>query len=320
MNRSDFLNKFEKVSVEQTTYHGDDAPVVSVCIQTYQQVNYIEECLDSILEQDINFSYEILIGEDDSNDGTRAICEEYANRYPDKIRLFLHSRKNNIKIAGHPTGKFNFFYNLFHAKGKYIAICEGDDFWDDVNKLQDQYNFMESHPECSMCFTAAKTKKNKQPFKSTVKRPPGAKPNRIYSVRDAIIKAGEFAPTASMFFRQKFLQEVPDWVFYAPVGDMPLTLYLGTKGNFGYLDKASVVRRSMADNSWSATMNYQRRREIVKELLSTKESFNEYTNYQYNTLVKLEKARIHFNDKKSIVKRAIAQTPLGRKLKEWFDL
>src|SRR5690606_4409195 len=114
-------------------------PVVSVCVQTYQHAPYIRECLDSILMQKTDFPFEILLGEDESSDGTREICIEYAEKFPDKIKLFLHRRENNIQIFGYPTGRFNFLTNLYSSNGKYIAICEGDDYWTDSDKLQKQY-------------------------------------------------------------------------------------------------------------------------------------------------------------------------------------
>src|SRR5690606_25596514 len=108
---------------------------------------YIRECLDSILMQKTDFPFEILLGEDASTDGTREISIEYADKYPDKIRLFLHHRENNIEILGTPTGRFNSLYNLFSARGTFIALCEGDDFWTDEKKLQKQYEFMVTNPD-----------------------------------------------------------------------------------------------------------------------------------------------------------------------------
>jgi glycosyltransferase involved in cell wall biosynthesis len=117
-------------------------PVVSVCIQTYQHVAFIGKCLDSILMQETRFPFEIILGEDESTDGTRDICIAYANKYPGKIRLFLRSRKDVIYINGKPSGRFNFIENLKAAKGDYIAICEGDDYWTDKHKLQKQVDAM----------------------------------------------------------------------------------------------------------------------------------------------------------------------------------
>jgi len=141
----DFLKEYEQVPVEEYPNHTRAEPVVSVCVQTYQHVGYIHQCLEGLVMQKTRFPYEILLGEDDSKDGTREICLSYARRYPDKIRLFLHHRANNIEICGNPTGRFNFLYNLNASRGRYIAFCEGDDYWTDPNKLQKQVDFLETN-------------------------------------------------------------------------------------------------------------------------------------------------------------------------------
>ena len=127
-------------------------PQVSICIQTYNQENFIAQCIESILLQKTDFPFEILLADDDSNDKTRDICKLYAKKHPNKIRLLLHSRKNNIEVLGKPSANFITLYNLFSARGKFIAICEGDDFWGDPYKLQNQYNFMISNPAYSVCY------------------------------------------------------------------------------------------------------------------------------------------------------------------------
>ncbi len=152
MNFEAFKAKYQKVPVVHYPHSVGGGPMVSVCVQTYQHASFIRECLDGILMQQTDFPFEILLGEDESNDGTREICIEYAKKYPDKIRLFLHSRANNIAINGKPTGRFNFVNNLFSANGKYIALCEGDDYWIDPLKLQKQVDFLEANPEFSICF------------------------------------------------------------------------------------------------------------------------------------------------------------------------
>jgi cellulose synthase/poly-beta-1,6-N-acetylglucosamine synthase-like glycosyltransferase len=144
MNFRDFKDKFEKIPVEHCPSQTPETPLVSVCVMTYNQADYIEDCLEGILMQKTDFPVEILLGEDGSSDGTRKICIDYANKYPDKIRLFLHHRENNIKINGKQTGRFNFLYNFYAAKGKYIALCDGDDYWTDHLKLQKASGFHES--------------------------------------------------------------------------------------------------------------------------------------------------------------------------------
>jgi glycosyltransferase involved in cell wall biosynthesis len=123
-------------------------PVVSVWVVTYNQCKYIRQTLDGVLNQSTNFPFEIILGDDDSNDGTREICIEYARKYPNLIRLFFHSRANAIKIVGdRPNPNFQGIYNWYQCRGKYIATIEGDDYWIDPEKLQKQVDFMENHPD-----------------------------------------------------------------------------------------------------------------------------------------------------------------------------
>ena len=112
--------------------------LLSVGILTYNQVQYIRQCLDAVLMQDVNFDYEIVVGDDASSDGTQEILREYANRYPNKFVLLLGEKNEGISM--------NYKKVLSASRGKYIALCEGDDFWTDSRKLQVQVDFLENHP------------------------------------------------------------------------------------------------------------------------------------------------------------------------------
>lgn len=150
-----FKKKYQEAPVEEYPNRVVDTirePVVSVHVSTYQHAEFISDCLDGALMQDTDFPVEILIGEDESTDGTREICKNYADRYPDKIRLFLHRRENNIQIHGRATGRFQSTYTRFKCRGKYIAVCEGDDYWTDPKKLQKQVEFLESYEECVLSY------------------------------------------------------------------------------------------------------------------------------------------------------------------------
>lgn len=146
-----YLRSFQKVPFQEYPNAVNQESFVSVCVQTYQHVNFIRQCLDGILMQITDFPFEILLGDDESNDGTREVCIEYAQKYPEKIRLFLHKRENNVKVDGKSTGRFNFFNNVLNAKGKYLAICEGDDYWTSSDKLQKQVEFLENNLNYSLC-------------------------------------------------------------------------------------------------------------------------------------------------------------------------
>lgn len=122
--------------------------MISILVLTYNHEKYIAQTLDSILEQETQYDYEIVIGEDKSTDGTLDICEAYAEKYPDKIILL--KRPNNL-------GEIKNFASTFEAcTNKYIAYCEGDDFWLDKNKLQAQVDFLEKNPDYVIHFTECK--------------------------------------------------------------------------------------------------------------------------------------------------------------------
>lgn len=117
----------------------DNEIAVSVAVITYNMQRYLPQLLDSILMQKVNFRYEIVVDDDHSPDDSRAILLDYQQRYPDKFVLSL--RDHNV------GGSRNMYGVLHQCRGKYIAILEGDDWWEWDGKLQYQYDFMESHPE-----------------------------------------------------------------------------------------------------------------------------------------------------------------------------
>ncbi len=124
-------------------------PLVSVFITTYQHAPFIRDCIDGALMQKTSFPIEILIGEDESTDGTREICMEYAEKHPDKIRLFLRDRKTSqlYDEDGNLIMRFNHKWLRKSARGKYIAVCEGDDYWTVENKLQKQVDFFNKNDD-----------------------------------------------------------------------------------------------------------------------------------------------------------------------------
>lgn len=128
-------------------------PLVSVCIPTFQHVLYIEQCLESVLSQETDFPFEILIGEDDSTDGTREICVRYAEKYPDKIRLFLRRAEDKMIRNGKKIGRLNHLGLYRSARGKFLCICDGDDYWTSNRKLQLQVGLLNKFPDASICIT-----------------------------------------------------------------------------------------------------------------------------------------------------------------------
>ena len=142
-------------------------PLVTVSCITYNHEKYIARALDSFLMQKTDFPFEIVIHDDASTDRTPEIIREYAEKYPEIIRPMYQKENQYSKGISNISGAFNFP----RAEGKYIAMCEGDDYWIDDSKLQRQADYMEAHPECTMCFHSAKTESEDKALRAKEVRP-----------------------------------------------------------------------------------------------------------------------------------------------------
>lgn len=121
-------------------------PFVSICCLAYNHESFIRQCLDGFLKQKTDFEFEVLIHDDASTDNTANIIKEYEQKYPDIIRP-IYQTENKYQKGEPVTRKYQFP----RARGKYIAMCEGDDYWTDEYKLQKQINFLEENPEYTLC-------------------------------------------------------------------------------------------------------------------------------------------------------------------------
>jgi len=293
-----FKNKYEVKKVVENNNSAPTKPIISVCVQTYNHSNYIRHCLNSILEQQTNFDFEILLGEDASTDGTREICIEYAEQYPDKIRLFLHHRENNIKIGDQPTGRFNFLYNLFSAKGKYIALCEGDDYWTDPKKLQVQIDEMKKHPEVDMSFHPAYELIDEKKGNILAQH---SNETKIFSTSEVILGGGGFCPTASIVFRKEVVLNLPDWYYTdAPVGDYFLQIFGAKNGGALYLNQIMSIYRRNHAGSWSAGQkDPEKNKKWIEEINMSMDKLNDYLGKQYENDIYQSASLMNF----SILKR-----------------
>lgn len=127
-------------------------PLVSICCLTYNHSLFIRKCLDGFLMQETDFPFEILIHDDASTDGTDIIIKEYADKYPDLIFPIYETENQYSKGFSLSPSAMDIEYNYSRATGKYIAYCEGDDYWTDPHKLQKQINFLETHSDYSVCW------------------------------------------------------------------------------------------------------------------------------------------------------------------------
>jgi hypothetical protein len=133
---------------------------------TYQHAPYIRAALESVLMQQVEFPYEICIGEDGSTDGTRDICMEYAQKYPDRIRLFLRNRHNPTRRKYKVPFMLNTADTWDACRGKYIAMLEGDDYWTHPYKLRLQVASLESDPTATVSAHYVNTVSEKRPWEA----------------------------------------------------------------------------------------------------------------------------------------------------------
>lgn len=226
-------------------------PLVSVCPITYNHAKYFSQAIESVLSQKVNFEFEIIIGEDESSDGTREVALDYQRKYPGKIRVLLHNRRDVIYINGRATGRWNFVDTLSHARGKYIALLPCDDFWTDPNKLQKQVDVMEAHPEYSVCgHWVVDVDENGSELDSA--KAMGKACPEIFTARQAL--EGTPLHPNSLLFRRFDLTSHPAYSLFLklPAGDDPLMLMLLGRGN-GYCFKEFMgVYRIHSGGAWTS--------------------------------------------------------------------
>lgn len=264
---------------------------VSICCLAYNHEKFIRQALDSFLRQKTNFKYEIIINDDASTDETTNIIKEYENRYPDIIKALYHSENQYSKGITNPSGTFNFP----RAKGKYIAMCECDDFFCDENKLQEQFDYMESHNECSLCIHSAKIQNMDNSFTDKNMRP--YKKNRLIDSNEIIDKITGY-PTSSLFFRSEYVKELPRFYFKCMIGDIPLQIILANYGYAYYMDEPMSVYRIGDSGSWTKLQkegDYELKQEkYFINMQNMYNSFNEYSSYKFNESIESAIKRIRF--------------------------
>lgn len=233
-------------------------PVVSVCLLAYNHAPYVRECLDSILMQKTDFPYEICIGEDGSTDGTRGICREYAERYPERINLILRPRSeaDRKKYAAH--GNFNYVETLKACRGRYIADCDADDVWLDSGKLQKQFNLLESDPTLSLVHSdyAKGSASSGRILSPHVHRDRGLKhvidpdPSRfMYDVLTSRYHIMTVAVVTRSSAVMAVLGESPELFRRFPNGDIPLWTELTRHGSFAYVDEPLSLYRVLDESA-----------------------------------------------------------------------
>lgn len=267
---------------------GDDSSVntvqVSIICCTYNHEDYIAEAVKSFLMQRTSFPFEILIHDNASTDNTTDILKQLESKYPKQLKVIYQEENQYVKAID-----INFELAK-QAKGKYIAYCQGDDFWTDPNKLQKQFHFMESHPSYSLCVHAGNIVRSFD--KKELAHNQLSDWNKTFTTSEIIEGGRGLFLTNSMFFRKSWLNEKPLFLQNAPVGDYPLAIYLALKGKVYYIADRMSSYRVEVEGSWTMSnlANAEGYRQHFIETEKMLDELDTYTNGRYKPSIDLRKS------------------------------
>lgn len=245
------------------------APLLSVCLLTYNHVKYIREAIDGVLMQKTNFSWELIIADDFSTDGTREIVLEYKEKYPDLIKLILQeknvgSAKNFIDLISAPTSK-------------YIAYFEGDDYWTDPYKLQKQVDFLEEHQDYGLVYMKAICFHQETGRTSKTIGGPATTFNQLIINNEIPTLTVCFRNDILILYNETVQPEARNWL----MGDYPMWLYFALKAKIYFINETSCVYRILNDSA-SHPVDFEKKELFIKSVYSVQSFFLKYANIDYD--------------------------------------
>lgn len=245
-----------------------EIPLVSISCITYNHEPYIVQALNGFLMQKTSFPFEVLVHDDASTDRTADIIREYEKKFPKLIKPIYQKENQYSKGFTSVTATWNFP----RAQGKYMALCEGDDYWIDENKLQMQVDFLEGNPEYGMCYT-----KTKQFIQKKRKFSRSMFGTDVRDFEDLLFN-GNRVPTLTTVFRKdllnSYLKEIypqdKGWL----MGDYPMWLYFAHESKVKFFDKVTSVYRVL-ENSASHSRNIEKSVNFTKSAWEIQNFFSE---------------------------------------------
>lgn len=255
----------------------DESCMVTIFCTSFNHGKYIRETLDSIINQKTQYKFKIVVHDDASVDDSQQIIAEYVERFPDVIIPIL--QKENQFSKG-----INVYNEHIESvmRGKYIAYCECDDFWTDEYKLQKQIDYMEAHPECSMCVHNTKKVDEQGNELNSFFNDLGI--DMDYDANDIILAGGGgLFHTSSYLYRTDLKVIMPSCFAMKKVADYPMAIYLSTKGYVHYIGEVMSAYRVAAVQSWSTIFNANNKARVAHylELIDSLQAMDEYTNHVY---------------------------------------
>lgn len=260
--------------------HASETPLVTICCDTYNQEAYLASALDGFVMQQTDFPFEILIHDDASTDRTPEIIRAYEKRYPDLFRCVFRSENiysKDRKIFEH--------YMFPLARGKYIALCEGDDCWISPHKLQRQIDWMESHPDCTLCVCGAELRDKDDKAVGTVCP---YETDTDVPMEDVILGGGGFVATASIVTLTRLAQSRAAFCEETEIDDAPLQLWFAQNGSIRYLSEQMCAYRVAVPGSWTEeyfAADRQKRIRVHENMIRMLRAFDEETQGRWHDAV-----------------------------------
>lgn len=253
---------------------------VAVVCTAYNHEPYIRQCIESIINQRTTFKYMLLIHDDASTDGTSTIIREYQKKYPDIVFPIIQQENQyskGIRIINEII--------LPHVKTPYIAICEGDDYWCDDSKLERQFSYMESHPDCGICVHEAKRINYIYDIQDLNTKEIYEKD---YSVEEVIgFQSGHFA-TNSIFIRTELSRNIPNEFFCSHFGDWQMIIYGAQNKYLHYLPNVMSVYNQGVPGSYTTrtAQSLKYNIETRNEILNLLQTLDVYYDFKYEKTIK----------------------------------
>ena len=264
----------------------DNDVAVSVICNAFNHGKYIRDTLNGFVMQKTDFKFEVLVHDDSSKDDTADIIREFEAEYPDIIKPIYQTENQyskNVWITD--------VYQLRRSKGKYIAICEGDDYWTDLDKLQKQYDALEAHPEIDICVHASTlVNASDGSVSGTVEH---GSEVAVIPVEKVIEGGGDFVSTNSIFVRREILTDRRKFVDVCPL-DYTYQISGSIRGGMLYLPDNMSAYRVSVPGSWSVSNNKNRRGNLafVKELMAGLKQLNTDTDKKYHGIISKKRFRL----------------------------
>lgn len=252
---------------------------VSIICNAYNHEKYIRKCLEGLVMQKTGFAFEILVHDDASIDGTAGIIREFEEKYPELVKPVYQTENQYSKSASSVAS-----FQYPRVKGKYIAICEGDDYWTDPLKLQKQYDALEERLDIDMCATKAKkVVANTEKFLGFVEP---KNETCVISLNDVIKGGGNYFATCSLFVRKEIL--LNPYPFKEKINlDYATQISGALRGGVYYINEDMCSYRILSDASWTQSVKKNPSIQIntYKKIIEMLKSLDEFTNYANREII-----------------------------------